>query len=702
MSGPVSHMAPRAVWLLVLLSGVLDVRPCWAYDCPTICHCTADTFQCSRDTQLASRTAQTTVVQRLRLIHLPLKVVPTHAFKELINITRIEISQSEYITRIQRHAFLSLRSLAEISVRNFNSLRVIEKGAFTDLPELRHLSISNTGMVHFPDFTTISSMAPTIILEIEDNMMIDIIPANSFQGITEEYVDMNLARNGFKEIKSHAFNGTKLKTLILRHNRYLSHIEDDAFEGATGPSSLDVSSTALSSLPPKGLRQVTSLNASSTFALKSLPPLESLAELLVAELTYPSHCCAFHTWRRKQRESALKNFTKFCDLRETEIEPTTDGTNLQYPDINFQYPDLEFDCLNNPFVKCTPKPDAFNPCEDLLGFPFLRCLTWMITVFAVIGNLAVLGILLISHHKLTISKFLICNLAFADLCMGLYLMLIAFMDFHSQQEYYNHATDWQTGPGCGIAGFLTVFASELSVYTLTVISLERWHTITNAMHVNKRLRMHHVTAMMGAGWGFSLLVSLLPLVGVSSYSKVSICLPMDIDTLGSQVYVVSLLVLNVAAFLVVCYCYICIYLSVHNPEHSTRHGDTKIAKRMAVLIFTDFLCMAPISFFAISAALRMPLITVSHSKILLILFYPINSLCNPFLYTIFTRAFRKDVCLLLSRCGCCHARADFYRSQTLASHLTSTQKMPSRKPHSLSFYAYHIKMKGCFLNKGTA
>lgn len=370
-------------------------------------------------------------------------------------------------------------------------------------------------------------------------------------------------------------------------------------------------------------------------------------------------------------------------------------------DINFQYPDLEFDCVNNPFVKCTPKPDAFNPCEDLLGFPFLRCLTWIITIFAVAGNLAVLVILLISHHKLTISRFLMCNLAFADLCMGLYLMLIAYMDFHSYHEYYNHATDWQTGPGCGIAGFLTVFASELSVYTLTIISLERWHTITNAMHVNKRLRMHHVTAMMAAGWSLSLLVALLPLVGVSSYSKVSICLPMDIDTLGSQVYVVAVLILNVVAFLVVCYCYICIYLSVRNPEHSTRHGDTKIAKRMAVLIFTDFLCMAPISFFAISAALRMPLITVSHSKILLILFYPINSLCNPFLYTIFTRAFRKDVGLLLSRCDCCRAQADFYRSQTLASHLTGTQKSTNRKPHSLSFYAYHIKMKGCFLNKGT-
>uniref|UniRef100_A0A8C4EWF7 Thyrotropin receptor n=1 Tax=Dicentrarchus labrax TaxID=13489 RepID=A0A8C4EWF7_DICLA len=680
-------MAPRAVWLLVALSGVLNVRSCWAYTCPAICRCTADTFQCSRDTQLASRAAAASV-PRLWLTHLPLKEVPTHAFKELINITIIEISQSDLTLYLPPH--------------NINSLRVIEKGAFTDLPKLEYLSISNTGVIHFPDFTTISSLAPNIILEMADNMRIDIIPANSFQGITEEYVDMNLVRNGFKEIKSHAFNGTKLNTLILRDNRYLSEIQENAFEGATGPSFLDVSSTALSSLPPKGLRQVRFLKASSAFALKTLPPLVSLAELLEAELTYPSHCCAFHTWRRKQRESALKNFTKLCDLSETEIDPAGDGVNL-IDDINFEYPDLGFDCLNNPFVKCTPKPDAFNPCEDLLGFPFLRCLTWIITVFAVTGNLAVLVILLISHHKLTISKFLMCNLAFADLCMGLYLMLIAFMDHYSRHEYYNHATDWQTGPGCGIAGFLTVFASELSVYTVTVISLERWHTITNAMHVNKRLRMHHVAAIMGAGWGFSLLVALLPLVGVSSYSKVSICLPMDIDTLGSQVYVVAVLVLNVVAFLLVCYCYICMYRSVRNPEHSTRHGDTKIAKRMAVLIFTDFVCMAPISFFAISAALCMPLITVSHSKILLILFYPINSLCNPFLYTLFTRAFRKDVCLLLRRCGCgcCQANTDFYRSQTLASHLNSTQKMPTRKPHSLSFYAYHIKMKGCFLNKGT-
>ncbi|XP_037548907.1 lutropin-choriogonadotropic hormone receptor-like [Nematolebias whitei] len=685
-------MALQVVWLLLALSGVLNVRSCGAYTCPPICRCTPDSFQCNRDTQLAPRAGAASVL-RLRLTHLPLKRVPSHAFKELLNVTIIEISQSDCITHIQRHAFLSLHSLTQISVQNINSLRVIEKGAFTDLPRLEYMSISNTGILHLPDFTTISTLAPNIILEMADNMMIDVIPASSFQGITKDYIDMNLVRNGFKEIKSHAFNGTKINTLNLRDNEFLSHIHQDAFEGAIGPKYLDVSSTILISLPHKGLNQVLSLNASSAFTLKSLPPLESLAELLEAELTYPSHCCAFHTGRRKRRESASKNLTKLCNLSGTGLEPTDDATSL-INDINFQYPDLEFDCLNSPFVTCTPKPDAFNPCEDLLGFPFLRCLTWIITVFAVFGNLAVLIILLVSHRKLSISRFLMCNLAFADLCMGLYLMLIAFMDHHSRHEYYNHATYWQTGPGCSTAGFLTVFASELSVYTLTVISLERWHTITNAMHVNKRLRMHHVTAMMGAGWAFSLLVALLPLVGVSSYSKVSICLPMDIDTLASQVYVVAVLILNVVAFLVVCYCYVCMYLSVHNPEHATRHGDTKIAKRMAVLIFTDFLCMAPISFFAISAALCVPLITVSHSKILLILFYPINSLCNPFLYTIFTRAFRKDVCRLLSRCH--PASSGFYRSQTLASQQTCSNNVADGQTQSLSFYAYHLKMKGCF------
>lgn len=166
----------------------------------------------------------------------------------------------------------------------------------------------------------------------------------------------------------------------------------------------------------------------------------------------------------------------------------------------------------------------------------------------------------------------------------------------------------------------------------------------------------------------------------------------------------ALLILNVVAFAVVCLCYVGIYLSVQNPTLPTHHSDTKIAKHMAVLIFTDFLCMAPISFFAISAALRMPLITVSNSKILLIFFYPINSLCNPFLYTIFTRAFRRDVWLVLRRWGYCQSKGQHLRSHGQPVNTVSTaaanNKLPETTPPSFNFYAYHVKMQGCLLNKG--
>ncbi len=65
-----------------------------------------------------------------------------------------------------------------------------------------------------------------------------------------------------------------------------------------------------------------------------------------------------------------------------------------------------------------------------------------------------------------------------------------------------------------------VFASELSVFTLTAITLERWHTITHALRLDRKLRLRHACIVMTGGWIFSSLAALLPTVGVSSYGKV--------------------------------------------------------------------------------------------------------------------------------------------------------------------------------------
>uniref|UniRef100_A0A673NM92 Thyrotropin receptor n=1 Tax=Sinocyclocheilus rhinocerous TaxID=307959 RepID=A0A673NM92_9TELE len=560
------------------------------------------------------------------------------------------------------------------------------------------LSISNTGISVFPDLTSIFSLESDFILYICDNLNLRSVPTNAFIGMTSEFITMNLFNNGFQEIESHAFNGTKIDKLVLKNNKYLRVIHEDAFKGAFGPTMLDVSSTALETLPSRGLESVLMLVARSAFALKRLPPLNTLKSLREAQLTYPSHCCALLSWDSNREGSvipALRNGSSNCgDSSPANPSDVTSGDSLTldgplasdivgftsaedtFGSMDFYYPELDL-CQRRPALQCSPEADAFNPCEDIAGFGFLRVAIWFINVLAIVGNLTVLLVLFTSRCKLTVPKFLMCHLAFADLCIGVYLLMIATVDLMTRGHYSQHAIEWQTGVGCGIAGFLSVFGGELSVYTLSTITVERWHTITHALRLERRLGLRHASSIMVVGWVVCLGMALLPLMGVSSYNKVSMCLPMDIETPLSQAYVILLLLFNVGAFLVICGCYVCIYTAVRNPEFPGRAADAKIAKRMAVLIFTDFLCMAPISFFAISAAFKVPLITVTNSKILLVLFYPINSCANPFLYAIFTRAFRKDAYILLSSMGCCESKANLYRMKTYCSENINRSKSSS-------------------------
>ncbi|KAA0725181.1 Follicle-stimulating hormone receptor [Triplophysa tibetana] len=525
------------------------------------------------------------------------------------------------ISVFRRAVFTELHELKRIVVSENGVVERIEAFAFSNLTELQEMTISNTGLKILPDFSKINSAAPEFLFDLQDNMHIERIPSNAFLGLT---------------------NAT-ITELFLMGNQQLSRIHSYAFIGAEGPIVLDISRTSIHTLPESMLRSLKLLTAISVYSLRRLPSLELFSELTQANLTYPSHCCAFKNFKKHK---SVKN--QMCDdpgaLR---LEP-------------YFYEDYCKDVIE---VTCYPKPDAFNPCEDIMGFTFLRVLIWFISVMAIVGNCAVLLVLLTSRYKLTVPRFLMCHLAFADLCMGVYLLLIAAVDIHTQSRYYNYGIDWQTGAGCHVAGFFTVFSSQLSVYTLTAITLERWHTITYAMQLERQLHLGHACAIMAAGWLFALLTALMPMLGVSSYRKTSICLPMDVETGLSQGFVILLLLLNVAAFLVVCVCYMRIYFTVRNPAFVPANADMRIAKRMAVLIFTDFLCMAPISFFAISAALKLPLITVSHAKVLLVLFYPINSCSNPFLYAFFTKTFKKDFFILTSRFGCFKTRAHIYRTE---------------------------------------
>ncbi|XP_032260523.1 thyrotropin receptor isoform X1 [Phoca vitulina] len=658
--------------------------------------------------------------QTLKFTETHLKTIPSLAFSNLPNISRIYLSIDATLQRLESHSFYNLSKMTHIEIRNTRSLTSIDPDALKELPLLKFLGIFNTGLGVFPDLTKVYSTDVFFILEITDNPYMTSIPANAFQGLCNETLTLKLYNNGFTSIQGHAFNGTKLDAVYLNKNKYLTAIDKDAFGGVySGPTLLDVSYTSVAALPSKGLEHLKELIARNTWTLKKLPLSLSFLHLTRADLSYPSHCCAFKNQKKirgileslmcnessirslRQRKSVnalngpfdqeyeeylgdshagYKDNSKFQDthsnshyyvfFEEQEDEILGFGQELKNPqEETLQAFDSHYDytvCGGNEDMVCTPKSDEFNPCEDIMGYKFLRIVVWFVSLLALLGNVFVLIILLTSHYKLTVPRFLMCNLAFADFCMGMYLLLIASVDLYTHSEYYNHAIDWQTGPGCNTAGFFTVFASELSVYTLTVITLERWYAITFAMRLDRKIRLRHAYAIMVGGWVCCFLLALLPLVGISSYAKVSICLPMDTETPLALAYIILVLLLNIVAFIIVCSCYVKIYITVRNPQYNPGDKDTKIAKRMAVLIFTDFMCMAPISFYALSALMNKPLITVTNSKILLVLFYPLNSCANPFLYAIFTKAFQRDVFILLSKFGICKRQAQAYRGQRVS------------------------------------
>lgn len=96
-------------------------------------------------------------------------------------------------------------------------------------------------------------------------------------------------------------------------------------------------------------------------------------------------------------------------------------------------------------VDCLPQPDAFNPCEDVMGYKWLRVCVWIVVLIGFMGNASVLVVNASKLREMTVQSLLILNLAFADMCMATFLLLIAIQDLISKNNYFNYAYDWQQG-----------------------------------------------------------------------------------------------------------------------------------------------------------------------------------------------------------------------------------------------------------------
>ncbi|XP_015047170.2 lutropin-choriogonadotropic hormone receptor [Drosophila yakuba] len=642
-----------------------------------------------------------------RLRHTGLKVYgPT-----LLDVAFTDCLQLELI---QDGAFANLTLLRTIYITNAPKLTFLSKDVFLGISDtVEIIRIINSGLTRVPD---LGHLPPHNILQMIDldNNQITRIDSKSIKVKTAQLI---LANNEISYVDDSAFFGSKIAKLSLKENQKLQVMHPNAFDGIIDIAELDLSSTSLVGLPSTGLQNIEALYIQNTHTLKTIPSIYNFRNLQRAYLTHSFHCCAFQfpsrhdPQRHAQRMLEIEKWRKQCksdsgsrkerstldssfDMPEdfgtfgSSDDSATNITPITFASFDYMADDTmnkgtfhekivlnpEDDssaelCGNftfrKPNIECYPMPNDLNPCEDVMGYQWLRISVWIVVALAVVGNVAVLTVILsIRPESTPVPRFLMCHLAFADLCLGLYLLLVACIDAHSMGEYFNFAYDWQYGLGCKVAGFLTVFASHLSVFTLTVITIERWLAITQAMYLNHRIKLRPAALIMLGGWIYSMLMSSLPLFGISNYSSTSICLPMENSDVYDTVYLIAILDCNGVAFSIIAVCYAQIYLSLGRETRQAHHnnpGELSVAKKMALLVFTNFACWSPIAFFGLTALAGYPLINVTKSKILLVFFYPLNSCADPYLYAILTSQYRQDLFTLLSKLGLCRQSALKYK-----------------------------------------
>ncbi|XP_030846936.1 G-protein coupled receptor GRL101-like [Strongylocentrotus purpuratus] len=266
------------------------------------------------------------------------------------------------------------------------------------------------------------------------------------------------------------------------------------------------------------------------------------------------------------------------------------------------------------------------------------------------------------------------NLAVADCLMGIYMIIITSADFHFGNSYFLSAPIWRESYLCKFSSFLAFLSSESSVFTLALMTVDRLICIKFPFG-RYRLDIKATATVMTVLWLLTFTLSLIPLVvpadlpGFYGLSDVCIGLPLHAEstetgllqfvdgtiTQGNKftaeyiatnrtvrpswLYaIVTFIGVNMILFIFILVCYVVMFIEVKKSTQSVgnatiRNREIKVARKMALIVGTDFACWMPIIVMGILTQSGLVVLLTSLYAWSVIFILPINSSINPILYT---------------------------------------------------------------------
>ncbi|KAH9500297.1 hypothetical protein Btru_073670 [Bulinus truncatus] len=448
---------------------------------------------------------------------------------------------------------------------------------------------------------------------------------------TEETVVLDLSDNEISDSEyiSSIITMTNLLFLNLSYNVHLSI--NDKFGFPYSLEAIYLSHTSVTSLPLncfKNLTRLVMLDLSYTkihkFKNMGLPDNFQLDILMIEGLTMTE---------------VNVNFFKGLTVK----------TRLQSSDFKLCCPKILGD--NIPTTKCLAPKDAISSCENIVRDRLKRILVWIVGLLTIAGNGIVLFYRVVwNREKIfqTAYGLFVTGLAVSDLLMGVYLMIIAVVDVVYADVYVVYDESWRMSILCHFSGFLSTLSSEISTFLIGLITLDRFISISypfSAHDTSTSLKWKGFISTWAIGFVLALVPAVVPEWKI--YSSNGLCLALPLDTVGFdkppgwEFSMVVYVILNFFLFLFIALGQVGIFMNViktrnlpsmkHCSERRTQ--DMNIAKKLAFVAVSDFLCWFPIGIMGILSLIGQEFDKETYAW-MAVFVLPVNSALNPMIYTI--------------------------------------------------------------------
>ncbi|KAM6291905.1 leucine-rich repeat-containing G-protein coupled receptor 5 isoform 3-T3 [Porphyrio hochstetteri] len=580
------------------------------------------------------------------------------AIRTLTNLKELGF-HSNNIKSIPERAFVGNPSL--ITIRFYdNPIQLVGKSAFQHLPELRTLTLNGASQTtEFPDLTGTTSLEsltltgaqitslpksacdqlPNLqVLDLSYNLLEDLPCFTACKKLQK----IDLHHNEISEIKADTFRQlAALRSLDLAWNK-IKIIHPNAFSSLPSLIKLDVSSNLLSSFPVMGLHGLTHLKLTGNHALQSLISSENFPELKVMEMPYAYQCCAFGAC-----ESHYKISSQWSKDENSSIDDfhRKDAGLLQIQDErDFEdfFLDFEEDLKAHHSVQCSPSPGPFKPCDHLFGSWLIRIGVWTIVGLTFTCNALVSATVFRSPLYMSSIKLLISLIAIVNALMGLASGVLAGVDASTFGSFAQYGAQWESGIGCQITGLLSIFASEASIFLLTLAALERAFSVKHATKFETKSSIASVKIAIFFCFMLALVIAVIPLLTGSEYGVSPLCLPLPFGEPTAMGYMVALVLLNSLCFLIMTIAYTKLYCSLEKGELDNI-WDCSMVKHIALLLFTNCILYCPVAFLSFSSLLNLTFISPEVIKSILLVIVPLPACLNPLLYILFNPHFKEDL-----------------------------------------------------------